>query len=141
MSIKSRMDKIRESAEQTQLCLNAKTRAVYSVRSSTDENYNYKMHLVGRKESRFEDVSFNRVQVACTRNDGERCPGEKWLCKHVLGAILKKAQDNNKTLTFFDYFSDALKYQNFGGQLIKIYTHSSKKVGWAVVKERKNGKR
>ena len=53
-----------------------------------------------------------------------------------MAAIIKGNKKKNHSVLFFDDFSKALYYSNFGGKLVKVQsTQGSKHHGWIVVTE------
>jgi hypothetical protein len=136
MSIKTRLPKIKQTAQEVRLCLRkSKHLSVWAVRSSSDPTISYQMRIEWISKRQIEDICFPVVQLSCNTTTMEPCKGmNHWLCKHSLAALSTQYEN----IRLFDNFSDAYRYSNFGGKLIKITSQHSTTYGWGVITKQTN---
>ncbi len=157
MCIKSRVEKAREQAKKTMpMTQHSEFKSSYGCRSLSDEAVNYEMALEfstdllksagndngwqserSLKNYQIEDISFPQIYCTCQKVTGhgmEDCRGnEMTICYHSMAAIIVKAELTNKTVTFFNDFSPALNYSNFGGKLVRVKSTQANETCWIVI--------
>lgn len=139
MSIKSRLPKIKDASRNVVEVLRASvTRKIYGLRGSDPaSNYEIEVKFVGR--DKLEDVEFITISCQCQKVTGtgmEDCRGNSngTICYHSLAVLENSSEKKGKQLIFFDNFSDAFLYKNFGGKLVKIASSQGKGQAWGVLK-------
>lgn len=157
MCIKSRVQKAKKQAEKTMLMTrHSEFKSSYGCRSLSNEAINYQTTLEfetdllkpadnnngwqserSLKSFEIEDVSFPQINCTCQKVTGhgmEDCKGNSFtVCYHSMAAIVKKAELKNATVTFFNNFSPALNYSNFGGKLVRVKSVQADKTCWIVI--------
>jgi hypothetical protein len=115
----------------------------YGQRSLSDAAINYQQKVEWLRTEKLEDIKYAVVECTCNKVAGvgmeqPDCKGNcnGTICYHSLAALVKKAGDKGQTLSLFDNFSDAARYANFGGQLIKIVSSQGSGQCWAVSKKK-----
>ena len=141
MSIKSRIQKVRAASQNVVLTLCKSPRvAYYGQRSVSNLAVNYQQRIEWLKQlERFEDISYAVVSCTCHQATGvgmlqPACRGNEdgTICYHSLAALTKRAEDAGQVLSLFDNFSDAARYANFGGKLIKVISSQGSGYCWGV---------
>jgi hypothetical protein len=141
VSIKSRVQKAKLAAKQVVLTHRRNAHVShYSQRSLSDPAINYQQQVSWRYTDSIEDIKYTVVEVECHQVAGvgmpqPDCKGNNGtLCYHSLATLIKRANDQGQTLSLFDNFSDAARYANFGGKLVKIVSSQGEGYCWAVSK-------
>lgn len=146
MTIKTRVSKAQETANNDKTYRIYRRDAFYSVYTIAGSQSNYQTFLDWQKEqSQIEDVNFLQVNCKCLEHTGKGmidCKGNsKTICYHSMAAIIKAAESKGQKVYFFDNFSQALNYSKLGGKLVKVQSEQGNKAhGWIVVKENKTTK-
>ena len=144
MSVRSRLDKIRQASKNAVLTLQYSFRkSFWNVRSLRDAVVNYRIVIEWQGGSEYEDVDFRIIKCTCQLIEGkglEPCQGNNGtVCYHSLAVLTKAADEKGKKLVLFDSFSDAHHYSNFGGTLVKIRNDHQGHC-WAVVEEKRESR-
>ena len=149
MTIKNRIKAAKQQATKTQQIIPTRFiesknhyRSAFSTLSINDQTKQYQTILtITDKKFSIEDVTFNVIDATCQLNNGnmEPCKGNsQTICRHTMAALIKANDLKNKTVTFFDNFSDALQLSNFGGNLVKVQSTQGKRHhGWIVIQAKK----
>lgn len=140
MSLKSRSNQITQQIGLINgYCVNNKYQKVIGMRSLSNQavNYHSELKLVGKNH--LADIEFVTVECHCHKitgvGAGDVCKGsEHTVCRHCASAFVWSNQQKGKRVNLFDNFSDAFRYSNFGGQLVKLVSGNGE--GWAVVSQR-----
>lgn len=146
MTIKSRLPKILEASETVILTLRSNSRIKhYGQHSLSDDATSYQQRIEYTGKDRIEDIEFcvyscECHQVASVGMSQPDCKGNinGTVCYHSLACLMRAASDNKQTLSLFDHFSDASRYANFGGKLLKVVSVQGKGYCWAVTKEKES---
>ena len=148
MSIKSRLPKARAVSKNVVLTLRKSPQvSFYGQRSLTDPATNYQQKVEWSHTETIEDITFPVVKVECHQVAGvgmpqPNCKGNEngTICYHSLAALIKKANSHNDQLSFFDSFTDAVRYANFGGKLSKVVSAQGNGYCWMVSREKESFK-
>lgn len=144
MSIKARLPKAKAASKNVALTLHKSSKvAHYGQRSLANPSVNYQQKLEWIGIETIEDITFPVIRVSCHQVAGVGMPqpdcrgnSNSTICYHCLATLIKRASDNDYTLSLFDHFSDAARYANFGGKLIKIVSTQGDGYCWGVSKKR-----
>jgi hypothetical protein len=137
MSIKTRKQDIKEQIELVTGFVQSRgeSKAV-SMQSLTDHTVNYNSRFTVAGKGLFEDITFDIVECECSKVvplGYEKCKGsERTICRHIAAGFIWSNRQKGRDAELFDKFSDAFRYSNFGGQLVKLVSNGS--TGWAVIK-------
>ena len=140
MSIKTRLQDIHNQVKLVNgYCQSReKYRKVVGMRSLSDQATNYHAELKCTGKDSFSDIEFVTVECQChkvTSLGYETCNGsERTVCRHSAAAFVWSNEQKGKKVNLFDNFSDAFRYSNFGGQLVKLVSNGNE--AWAVVSKK-----
>lgn len=137
MSIKSRLPKIKGISQQATELVSNRFRSAWSVISTSSKSH-YQIRLKWDKKGRIEDIEHFTITCQCQKVTGPGmvdCKGNSngTVCYHSLGSFIKMTKKNGSEARLFDNFSDAFRYSNFGGKLVKVVSQQGEGVCWAVV--------
>ena len=131
MSIKTRLQAIKEQVKLVNgYCQSReKYRKIVGMRSISDHTTNYHAELKCTGKDNFQDVEFVTVECQCDKVVSlgyETREGSKHtVCRHSAAAFVWSNEQKGKKVSLFDNFSDAFRYSNFGGQLVKLVSNGN----------------